>query len=275
MVAELVRPDVSGENWGGYNLEKLRVAGLARAVQTRLPYLHHCTPLYCLKNRATCRFFFPWPYQPHQCYCENTERVALQRRLVEDDQFVVPHNLYLTMFSPSSVNVMPFDPQRGCDHARGYATKYASKPEKWYVIEVTKNGLKDWLKSRTVGLCMVFNRLLNFHVVRSTRPCQFTPACFIGKKEYRNLRDPGHIQRTPDYPDPMYYLNYTQKYFFRHASLRHLRVEQVHVFVILRVCLPSCLLRGKSSWPVQPLLLHGWRDGDLCARNAGRHRFGQ
>ena len=29
---------------------------------------------------------------------------------------------------------------------------------------------------RTVGLCMVFNRILNFHVVRSTRPCQFTPA---------------------------------------------------------------------------------------------------
>ena len=112
------------------------------------------------------------------------------------------------MFSPSSVNVMPpadgerigvassynvegdvawrtyavdsslnrFDPQRGADHARAYATKYASKPEtgvgrnwspyllaapclgrtpslcrKWYVLEVTKNGLKDWLKSRTVG----------------------------------------------------------------------------------------------------------------------------
>ena len=37
-----------------------------------------------------------------------------------------------------------------------------------------------WLPIRTrlpeVGLCMVFNRILNFHVVRSTRPCQFTPA---------------------------------------------------------------------------------------------------
>ena len=65
----------------------------------------------------------------YQCYCENTERVALQRRLPEDDQFVVPHNLYLTMFSPASVNVMPFDPQRGADHARSYAAKYAAKPE--------------------------------------------------------------------------------------------------------------------------------------------------
>ena len=72
-------------------------------------------------------FFFPWPYQPYQCYCENKQRVALQRRLPEDDQFVVPHNLYLTMFSPASVNVMPFDPTRGADHARAYATKYCSK----------------------------------------------------------------------------------------------------------------------------------------------------
>ena len=33
------------------------------------------------------RFFFPWPYQPHQCFCTNTERVALQRRLPADDQW--------------------------------------------------------------------------------------------------------------------------------------------------------------------------------------------
>ena len=79
------------------------------------------------------------------------------------------------------------------------------------MLEVSKNSLKDWLKSRTVGLCMAFNRMMNFHVVRGTRPCQFTPACFIGKKEYRNLRDPGHMQKHPDYPDPKYYLSFTQK----------------------------------------------------------------
>ena len=109
MTAELVRPNVSGAHWGGFDLDRLRIAALARAVQTRLPYLHHCisslekmapviagpimiarrsasrqgafgffprplfisersaghlfgpsgTPLYCLKNRASCRFFFP------------------------------------------------------------------------------------------------------------------------------------------------------------------------------------------------------------------------
>jgi hypothetical protein len=66
ITGEMVRPDVAGDNWGGYTFEMLRIAGLARAVQTRLPYLHSCTPLYCLKNRSACRFFFPWPYQPHQ-----------------------------------------------------------------------------------------------------------------------------------------------------------------------------------------------------------------
>ena len=62
MVAEMVRPNVRGPNWGGYDVDQLRIAGLARAVQTRLPYLHPCNPVYCLKDRTACRFFFPWPY---------------------------------------------------------------------------------------------------------------------------------------------------------------------------------------------------------------------
>ena len=74
---------------------------------------------------------------------------------------VVPHNIYLAMYSPSSVNVLAFDPEpeqnkkthtrhrtrtrnnsractrahtrlqnHGADQARGYAGKYCSKPEK-------------------------------------------------------------------------------------------------------------------------------------------------
>ena len=77
------------------------------------------------------RFFFPWPKQPHQCYCETSERVALQRRHPPDDSHVVPHNLFLTMFSPSSVNVLAFDPQRGSDHGRAYAPRlvFEARPE--------------------------------------------------------------------------------------------------------------------------------------------------
>ena len=50
--AGLVRPDLSGgeDLAGGYDVESLRVAALARALQTRLPYLHSCTTNYCLKD---------------------------------------------------------------------------------------------------------------------------------------------------------------------------------------------------------------------------------
>ena len=43
--AELVRPNVGGEKFGGFDhVEKLRVAFLARAVQTRLPRSQCCSP---------------------------------------------------------------------------------------------------------------------------------------------------------------------------------------------------------------------------------------
>ena len=56
ITAEMVRPDVSGKNWGGFGNEELRIAALARAIQCRLPYLHHCNAVYCLKDRPSCRF---------------------------------------------------------------------------------------------------------------------------------------------------------------------------------------------------------------------------
>ena len=120
---EICRPHVTGtvggEPFGGFNYEKLRIAGVARAIQTRLA-LHSCTLRYCLEGRSSCRFFFPWPrcniivvsyiivvcgvavlvclrvvssllprpQMPYQCYDEHTERVAGMRRLEQDDQYV-------------------------------------------------------------------------------------------------------------------------------------------------------------------------------------------
>ena len=223
---EMVRPCVNGDAWGGYDVERLRVAGLARAIQMRLPYLHRCTPSYCQKDRCTCRFFFPWPEQPYQAFDYNTERVALKRTLQEDDPWVVPHNLYLTMFSPSSVNVLCFDPLHGADQARGYAAKYCSKPEPYYHLETESNAVKDWIRCRTVGLPMVFNNLLGFHNVRSTRPAEYLPTTFVPAEDSRQLRDPSHLQKYPDFPDPRFYLNRSQTYLFRHPDLRHLRAEQ-------------------------------------------------
>ena len=101
--AEMVRPTSAtrsdGATWGGLDLDLFDIAGLARAVQARF-YVHKCTPRYCLHDRTSCRFFYPWPRQPQQQYDENTHRVALTRRLPEDDAWIVPHDLELAMFSP-------------------------------------------------------------------------------------------------------------------------------------------------------------------------------
>ena len=83
----------------------------------------------------------------------------------------VPHSMYLTVVRARARR----RPSSGPDQTRQYAAKCCSKPEPWYFLETEKNGLKDWLKARTVGLCMAFNRIMHFHVVRSTRPVQWQP----------------------------------------------------------------------------------------------------
>jgi hypothetical protein len=126
---ECVRPYVNNEDnikWGGFDVVTLRFAGLARAVQSRT-YLHQCSLRYCLHNRSSCRFFFPWPKMNHQAYDHNTERTALQRRLPSDDQWVNPHNPCLAVYATGSCHVLPFDPRFGGDTCRTYASKYAAK----------------------------------------------------------------------------------------------------------------------------------------------------
>jgi hypothetical protein len=229
---EMVRPSITGKAHGGYaDYEKLRISGLARQIQTKL-YLHSCSNKYCLQGRSSCRFFFPWPAQPQQQYDLNTERVAGQRRLEEDDQWLNPHQLYLAMFSPATVHCLPFDPRFGADTARQYCGKYASKAEKWYYLETQRDGVRDFIKSRTVGLCMAHNRLLGYRVVRNTRPVQYTPGAFIPARENRTPREPAHLERFgAAYPDPHFYLTHAGKYFFRHPALRHLRLEQYNRYL--------------------------------------------
>ena len=65
-----------------------------------------------------------------------------------------------------------------------------------------------------------------FKSVRSSRPVQWTPCDFLPNPHYSCLRDEFHLSKFPDYPDPVRLLSYTQRYFFRNAALRHLRVEQ-------------------------------------------------
>ena len=144
----------------------------------------------------------------------------------------------MAMFSTSSVNVIGFDPNRNTDQARAYAAKYCSKPEKYFYLETTnkdetQNALKKWLQCRTVGLPTAWNRLLNFHTVRSTKAVVYTAPTFVQEPGNCSLRFAEHILAHPDYPEPMNYLTYNGKYFFRNARLRHLRLEQFNRYCII------------------------------------------
>ena len=124
----------------------------------------------------------------------------------------------------------------------------------WYYLEGDRSGVKEFLKCRTVGLCMTHNRLLNFHVVRSTKPVTFTPADFVAPRGIRIPREQSHMNKHPAYPDTLFYLSHSGKYFFRHPDLRHLRIEQVSaaaLSVIIDWGLLSCSFRAVAKTEVQ------------------------
>ena len=104
------------------------------------------------------------------------------------------------------------------------ASRYAPQ---WYYLETEHEGcVRNFLKCRTFGLCMAHNRLLGFHVVRSTRPVVWTPTDFVPERSSRTPRPEYHLERYPQYPEPHFFLNHTGKYFFRNDALRGLRLEQ-------------------------------------------------
>ena len=227
VVAELVRPDLRSadpsQKWGGYTFEQLVVAAFARAVQTR-EYVHHCSDRYCLKHRASCRFFFPWPKQMQQQYDENPERIAYQRRHAADDLYIIPHQLEMMCAETGTVHVVAWDPFRNAAFGKLYGTKYAAKPEPGYYLEcegTVDNPVKQFLCGRTIGLPMAIYRLLNFHIVSSTMPCIMPGSSFCSMSSQRQ-----DSKTTEDYPDPKHYLGLNQWYFLRNKRLWHLRLEQ-------------------------------------------------
>ena len=70
---------------------------------------------------------------------------------------------------------------------------------------------------------MCHNRMLGFHVVRSTVPTLHLWPQFTVANKSRIERNPEHKQRAASYPDPQYYCNQMQYYFFRNEELRHPR----------------------------------------------------
>ena len=100
-------------------------------------------------------------------------------------------------------------------------------------MESEKNGVKFLLRARTVGLCATYNRLLAYRVARNTKPVTFTPAEFVCSSEYATQRTAAHRAKHPCYPDPLFYLSLLVKYYLRHESLLHLRIEQFNRYLAL------------------------------------------
>ena len=81
-----------------------------------------------------------------------------------------------------------------------------------------ENGLKAWLQGRVVGLCMTWARLLQHHIVRSTRAVVWTPPKFLEPPGSASLRTDDHRVKAPKDPDPKNYVSYIGKYLFRRAA---------------------------------------------------------
>ena len=88
------------------------------------------------------------------------------------------------------------------------------------------NPVKRFLQRRHVGMPMCHSRMLGFHVVRSTVSTLYFFPQFTVANKARIERNPEHKQRSASYPDPQYYCNQMQYYFFRNEGLRHLRASQ-------------------------------------------------
>jgi hypothetical protein len=104
------------------------------------------------------------------------------------------------------------------------------KPEKFYYLETSSNGLEDFLKCRTVGLCITHNRLLNCHVVRSTKPVHYVDPVFIPARDKRMPREETHLAKHPAYP-----ACWCQSAYTKHAPHRAGCVAPDRMYVCARV----------------------------------------
>ena len=116
-------------------------------------------------------------------------------------------------------------------------------------MESETNGVKCWLKTRTIGLCAAFNRLLHYHCVRSTKPVTFLPSEFVRGMVYSSIRSEGHLAKFPEYPDPFFHLSSLGTYYFRNASVPHFRIEQFNQYLLVVDSADSDAYRGCGVEP--------------------------
>lgn len=108
------------------------------------------------------------------------------------------------------------------------------------------------LKARTVGLCAAYNRLLNYHCVRSTKPVTYLPSEFVRDTAYSSVRSDGHLKKYSyplEFPDPLFHLSLLGTYYFRNANLLHLRIEQFNRYLLLSDKIDNDVYRGCGIEP--------------------------
>ena len=71
-----------------------------------------------------------------------------------------------------------------------------------------------------------------------SRVVVYTPHMFVqdAASGFVSQRTAEHLIQQPEYPDPVYYLSFLGKYFYRNRALRHLRVEQFRALTGIHKC---------------------------------------
>ena len=77
---------------------------------------------------------------------------------------------------------------------------------------------------------------MNYHCVRNTKPVTYLPSEFVRDTAYSSVRSEAHLKKYSypnEFPDPLFHLSLLGTYFFRNASLLHLRIEQYNRYLLV------------------------------------------
>ena len=80
----------------------------------------------------------------------------------------------------------------------------------------------------------------------------YLPSEFVRDKAYSSVRSEGHLKKYSyplEFPDPLFHLSLLGTYFFRNASLLHLRIEQFNRYLLVSDRIDNDAYRGCGIEP--------------------------
>lgn len=136
-------------------------------------------------------------------------------RRCDEDQNVVPYNVYALMCWNGHINVQKVT----ANGIEAYLCKYVSKPEKSIDIKNISSDCDRFLKARVVGIIECVAHLLQYHQVGSSRKTIFLPCEF--KPMQRMLKRKTHMPHDEE-SDDVYYQTLLHKYLVGPNELQNL-----------------------------------------------------